>query len=209
MTYGTDDWVRLEPAELAPARRKAVAALCLEALPDFYAALPIGRERLLDVVSRSLGTPRSELADPCTVVRDGVDVALLTTTPGTTLAAAQLRDGVELRRCDPTSGDLKAALAQHASRVEPVQVTGLYCSRLIVSRNVRRQGLGRSAVRHLIDMAAGACVSLHVAATNAPAIVLYRQFGFSFLSDEPYAFRAMQRQGAELGTHLEVQGWSA
>jgi ribosomal protein S18 acetylase RimI-like enzyme len=58
---------------------------------------------------------------------------------------------------------------------EPAQIT---ITSLVVHPSRQRQGIGRSLVLEAIRRANGAVLSVSTAANNAPALYLYRGFGF-------------------------------
>jgi ribosomal protein S18 acetylase RimI-like enzyme len=58
---------------------------------------------------------------------------------------------------------------------EPAQIT---ITSLVVHPSRQRQGIGRSLVLEAIRRANGAVLSVSTAANNAPALCLYRGFGF-------------------------------
>ena len=70
---------------------------------------------------------------------------------------------------------------------------GLYGSSLVAARSAQGLGFGRQGVWYLVVLANGRRIQLHVKRNNGLAISLYRKFGFEFLSDERYEYRAMVR----------------
>ncbi|WP_205480848.1 GNAT family N-acetyltransferase [Sphingomonas arenae] len=184
------------PLEADPQLRARLGALIVEAVPAFYALLPLPSERIAQLQGDLLGVAGTEFESAAALLGDE-PLALVTWLPTERLAGAQRSATVALMRHLDRAVVPKflADAAGYGRGVEPVEGSGLYLSRVAVAPAGRGRGLGRAAVQQVIDAAAGSDVWLHVARDNDPAIALYHSLGFQFHSDAPFASRAMRRAG--------------
>lgn len=187
-----------QPLKAGPEGRRALGRLAIAAVPGFYSLIPLGADKLEEVIGEQIGTAGTELQEASFAMADEAPAALVTWLPVEALDGARRAGSIGMMRHlerAATPAFLKA-LGEYSKVVEPIGGDGLYLSRVAVAPGFRGQGLGRRAVEQVIDAADGGDVSLHVAADNGPAIALYQSMGFEFSGGGgDYQSRAMRRPG--------------
>ncbi len=202
MTTDSEAWAfqQLDRGALAAwdeARVLALAEMAYAAAPDFYDLMPLPHAGVIDLISKQLGAPNTETSSLYVLSQGDKEVALVCPLPAATLNRAKQDATLAIIRSLDRASRSKymAALGRYTPTVEPFDSEGLYLTRLAVKASSRRSGVGAQAVQRFIDLGAGQPCSLHVKTDNASAIPLYEKFGFRFVSDRPFRFRAMLRQG--------------
>lgn len=170
-----------------------IARLCLSTSPDFYGLVPWPAERVLEFIVGQLGKPGTETADIYGLSRDGEPVGIIATLPSAVVDRVKREGALAIIR-QLGAGDRAVymeRLGLYSATVEPLNTESLYLSRIAVAPSAHGTGAGIEAMRRFLDLGSGRALSLHVKADNAPAVGLYRRYGFDFLSDAPFEFRAM------------------
>ncbi len=173
------------------ARSMALAEMSYSAAPDFYDLIPLPHEAVVKLIVEQLGAPETETSDLHVLSRDGAEAAMLCALPSEALNRAKQDATLALiRRLDRASKvSYMAALGAYTPTVEPFYIDSFYLTR--IASGAKRSGAGTAAMERFIELGAGRVCGLHVKVDNLPAISLYRKFGFRFVSDGPYRFRAM------------------
>lgn len=177
------------------ARACALAEMSYSTAPDFYDLIPASHERLLELIADQLGMPGTETSDLHVLARNHEDVALVAALSSGKVDRAKQDSTLAIVRSLDRAGrtEYMASLSGYTATVEPFDVDSFYLTRIAVAACARRSGAGAEAMRRFVDLGAGRPLSLHVKADNIPAISLYKKFGFQFVSDDPFRFRAMLR----------------
>lgn len=174
----------------------ALAEMSYSAACDFYDLIPLPHDGVLELISSQLGAPETETSDFYVLSRDGEALALLSALPSEMLVRAKQDATLAIiRGLDRASkARYMASLESYTPIVEPFDVGSFYLTRIAVRAGARRNGAGTAAMQRFIELGAGQLLSLHVKADNIPAISLYQKFGFQFISDGPFRFRAMLKR---------------
>lgn len=177
-----------------PARALRLAGLSWSAQPEFYALIAMKREAILDRIARQIADPVFDMPQAF-VLRDGEDVALVTSIDLASLARAQMAALMAFLRFAPKDGakEFQMRMRAYSATIEPIDDTGRYVSRVAVADERRGEGLGRQVMSEYLRHAGASSVHLHVHRDNAPAIALYRSLGFVKRSDADYVFPAFTR----------------
>jgi ribosomal protein S18 acetylase RimI-like enzyme len=175
--------------------RATLGGYVAAAVPQFYQLVPIETEQLHRILGDAIGKAGSEFEKAFIAGAADKPAGIVTSLPLERLHAAQQASTIMLMRAvEPKNlGAFRTAVGEYSGRVEPIEGSGDYLSRVTVAPHARGQGFGRLLVNHILSLAEGD-VWLHVAADNRDAIRTYEKLGFEFASDGPYESRAMVRR---------------
>lgn len=186
--------------EHTEAHLSEIVQLLIESF-DFYGMLPMDPATLTDLIKEEISQPCTECFDPLLALQGDNVIGLICHFPAQELEIRQRTSMMSVFRRLDRSGRmiLKAQLQEENYGVGTTdQYTGIYVSRVAISKNMRGQGVGSKFWLGFMDQTDDANIFLHVDENNHEAIKFYDRFDFLRVDSGPIRKHLMMRKGSNV-----------
>ena len=173
--------------------RTSAAELAYLSFRDFYDLVPAPHERIIELVAQQIGLAGTELAQSHVAELEGELAGMYAACTAVKLKSAQMLSVAKLASALPDRQAFLRAVDEFRQRIPALDASsGLYLSRIAVSRRFQRRGVGGVLLQHFLDAARGDAW-LHVHDSNTGALAFYRSHGFHEVSRVQSGYRLLCR----------------